>query len=527
MPRTELFHHLIKLVRQSLQSHSLPAESPKANPRRKFIKQAGGMAAVAGAAAVLGGCTKGLAALELGNDATTDNANNGYKPVVAVVGAGLAGVYTAWKLQGKCDVTVYEASSRVGGRMFTSAGLMAPGSVTELGGEFVDTVHEDLIGLIQELGLELLDIQSPAEANLTERYIIDGIAYTEAQVLAEFKKYVAAINADSNTLSDVISADSFSPEDRFFDRLSIAGYFGRIGINGWLRKLLELAYLTEYGLPANEQSALNFLLLIGTADTTFEIYGESDERYKVRGGSQQICRKVAEKLKKSVQTGFELVRIGRFPGKFELSFRQTGTGKLVKTWADKVVLAIPFTVLRKIPVLPDWPGWKRKAIQELGYGGNSKLFMGFRQPLWRDQGFSGDYFSNNILQNGWDNTRLQQLQEAGITVFSGGQQAIEVGNGSLAAQVALHLTALDKVFPGVKQQYNGRSGRFIWPTSPYAKASYACFLPGQYTTIAGNEGKPIGQLYFAGEHCSADFQGFMNGALQSAKQTVAAVLRSL
>ena len=63
-----------------------------------------------------------------------------------------------------------------------------------------------------------------------------------------------------------------------------------------------------------------------------------------------------------------------------------------------------------------------------------------------------------------------------------------------------------------------------WPTFPWTKASYSCYKPGQWTTIAGAEGLPVGNLFFAGEHCSYDFQGYMNGAAQSGADTAKAVM---
>ena len=60
--------------------------------------------------------------------------------------------------------------------------------------------------------------------------------------------------------------------------------------------------------------------------------------------------------------------------------------------------------------------------------------------------------------------------------------------------------------------------------SPWTKSSYSCYRPGQWTTLAGAEGVPVGNLFFAGEHCSYDFQGYMNGAAQSGVDTAAAVM---
>ena len=59
------------------------------------------------------------------------------------------------------------------------------------------------------------------------------------------------------------------------------------------------------------------------------------------------------------------------------------------------------------------------------------------------------------------------------------------------------------------------------------KAGYACFLPGQWTTIAGTEILPVGNILFAGEHCSYDFQGYMNGGAQTGRIAAETVKRRL
>jgi monoamine oxidase len=74
---------------------------------------------------------------------------------------------------------------------------------------------------------------------------------------------------------------------------------------------------------------------------------------------------------------------------------------------------------------------------------------------------------------------------------------------------------------------NGKVSRFHWPTFAWTKGSYSCYKPGQWTTIAGAEGLPVGNLFFAGEHCSYDFQGYMNGAAQSGLDTAKAIMARL
>jgi monoamine oxidase len=63
-----------------------------------------------------------------------------------------------------------------------------------------------------------------------------------------------------------------------------------------------------------------------------------------------------------------------------------------------------------------------------------------------------------------------------------------------------------------------------WPTHPWTLGSYACFRPGQWTTLRGAIGEPVGNLHFAGEHCAFDNQGFMEGGVETGEWAAQAIL---
>src|SRR5262249_55254123 len=68
-----------------------------------------------------------------------------------------------------------------------------------------------------------------------------------------------------------------------------------------------------------------------------------------------------------------------------------------------------------------------------------------------------------------------------------------------------------------------------WPSNPLTKGAYTCNQPGYFTTIADNERKPAGNLFFAGEHTSSfyEWQGFMEGGAVSGLRAAAEVLQAL
>ena len=216
------------------------------------------------------------------------------------------------------------------------------------------------------------------------------------------------------------------------DRESIAQYLDRIGVTGWMRELIDVAYVTEYGLEAGEQSALNFLFLIGTGDLkdteTFALLGESDERYKVRGGNQQIVDELARRVAPQIRPLHRLEAIRSKGQGFTLTFQTEG--KVIEEDADVVVLTVPFSILRDVKMQVDLPPVKTKAIRELGYGANAKVLVGFRSRPWEKLGYSGATYSDEMFQLAWANSLLQPGVAGGLTLYSGGKLAHDVGQGT-------------------------------------------------------------------------------------------------
>ena len=194
---------------------------------------------------------------------------------------------------------------------------------------------------------------------------------------------------------------------------------------------------------------------------------------------------------------------------------------------DILLLTLPFSILKNIPFQPGWPSWKQNAISNLGYGNNSKLMLGFTRRFWRDGGYQGNFFTDSALQIGWDNSLSQSPVTGGLTIYSGGAQSLAVGNGTVQQQVNQHLPLLNQIFPGTITHYNNKAERFIWPTHKWTKASYSCFYPGQYTSLAGNEMKPVENIFFAGEHCSYNFQGYMNGGAETGRRAAENIVKAL
>ena len=526
MSRSPLFDSL----RQALRIAALAArEQPGAPPidelidmartRRRFIRES----ALATAGLAIAGCRAPAppAATNTtpGVPAAAGNAR------IAIVGGGMAGLNTAYKLQkAGLRAAIYEGADRTGGRIFTATNLLGDGLTTELGGEFIDTTHEEMLALMDEFKLERLDTQEVGNLK-PETYFVNGRHYTQAQAARAFVPLAKQILEDYDSMGEVVNYETEGGGSAF-DKMSITQYFDKIGATGWMRELLDVAYVTEYGLDSPEQSALNFLFLIGTGDlkdsSSVVLLGESDERYKIRGGNQRVVDELAKRLDTQIERRHRLEAVRSKGSGYTLTF-QTGNGAR-DVDADIVVLAIPFTMLREVKMDVELPALKKRAIAELGYGNNAKVLVGFNSRPWQKLGYTGATYSDQPFQLAWDNSFLQTPPSGGLTLYSGGKLALEAGQGSAEEAATRLMRGIERAYPGATKDRNGKVSRFHWPTFAWTKASYACYKPGQWTTIAGAEGLPVGNLFFAGEHCSYDFQGYMNGAAQSGADTAKLVM---
>ncbi len=467
----------------------------------------------AGASALLAGCRSMPAPMRAGKGEE-----------VAIVGAGIAGLTAAWRLrQQGVRVRVYEAQNRIGGRMLSLRNHFADGQVIELGGELIDTGHARIRTLAGELGLTLDDLLDGDTDH--ETFFFEGRAIGEAEIVRAFVPVAAAIERDLAAAGDGdYDYTDGNPKFRELDALSIAQWFDRDGVRGWLRKLLDVAYTTEMGLEIDQQSALNFLTFIGTeAKDAFKIFGSSDERFHVRGGNDLIPQALAAKLADAIEPGHVLEALRGDADGYVLSFRKGEATRDVR--AAQVVLALPFTLLRKLRIDVELPPRKRQAIQQLAYGTNAKLMIGFARRTWREHGANGASMSDLRYQTSWDTSRKQGGNAGALTNFTGGRHGVELGQGTPKQQADAAVRDLERVFPGIAAaRGNASEARMHWPSNPWVLGSYACFRPGDWSSIGGVMGESVGGLHFAGEHCSVEAQGFMEGGCESGELAAQAIL---
>jgi monoamine oxidase len=75
--------------------------------------------------------------------------------------------------------------------------------------------------------------------------------------------------------------------------------------------------------------------------------------------------------------------------------------------------------------------------------------------------------------------------------------------------------------------HTGRAALSYPTRDPHLLGSYACWHFGQYTGFGGCKGVRQGRVLFAGEHCSIEFQGYMEGAAREGARAAKEILREV
>lgn len=476
--------------------------------RRKFLKMVG----------AFGGGTL----LAVGCDRPSSNAfpQKETEAKIAIVGAGLAGLNAAYQLKkAGYRATIYEASTRIGGRMYTIKNAVGKDIWVDRGAEFINSDHRDMRSLAKEFNIPLLDRFVSEETALNDLYYFDGREISENDLVDALFPIVKLIATDADRLSE--DWKNVSVE---LDVLSIAEYCDRLGITGWVRQFINVAIISEMGLEPEEITALNLMWLFSGIDDN------SDEQFLVQNGTQSIADAIARELQNQIKIEMPLEAIRDRSDRFTLTFNGTDID------ADIVIIAIPFSVLRQVRLDLTLPEKLGQFIKQLGYGNNVKVTTGFTHKPWQEQGLSGQGTSDLPLQVFWDATQLQPVETGALTFYLGGNTGLDSNKYSDRENAEMYVKMLDRLIPNLQETWTGKATSFHWPSYDYARGSYACLQPGQYTGFVQDyvylEGRTKQEcshdnLIFAGEHTSDEYQGYMNGAAQSGRLAANAVLKRL
>src|SRR3989441_5060657 len=299
-------------------------------------------------------------------------------PRIGIIGAGISGLTAALTLQDAgISSTVYESSSRIGGRMHSDTSNWA-GQTSEWCGELIDQGHKTILHLAQRFGLATVDLLSGEPNGSEDTYYFFGSYYPKSRADTDFQPVHQALQRDVQAASYPTTYLINTPGGIALDNISVYDWIERNvpgGHGSPMGQLLDVAYNIEYGAETNVQSSLNLVYLLGFNEKpgNFAIFGASNEKYHIAGGNQRLPEIIAASLATPVQLGWRMVAIAfNRDGSIAVTF-SVGGQTMVENF-DRVILALPFAGLRTLNYRKgNFDSLKNTAIQQLGPGRNAKL----------------------------------------------------------------------------------------------------------------------------------------------------------
>jgi monoamine oxidase len=449
------------------------------------------------------------------------------QPTVVVIGAGLAGLTTAFRLQQKgVDVHLYEARNRVGGRVFSA---QVGNSISELGGQNITDggAAENIRRLIDEFHLELAENRfGLAHSYFDGKTLIPGHVLYKTKFDPEMlKELLSQVAQKSRNMREVLDT-LLENQDPLYRTLSVrlAAYEGAA-----IEKLSPLYAETLYhmlmgGICSVHQSA--------------DEDGNYVDLVSIKGGNAMLPKELARSLGDKVHLNMPLVAVSKaLDHSYELLFLD---GEKITT--DILVLAIPCSVYCDILFEKNLiPEETLESIPSVQYGTNGKILVPFSSPPLKRVALLNDrivgfmnadhsvftlYYTGEAGRFSADTILKAYLQERPL---------LESGFGDLCPPVSIPVFARDESLAS----YEGPVG-YSWPNDPYVKGSYAYIAPGQEVLLTATQTEdeeqvktlfaPIGQsLYFAGEHASILLYvpGTMEAACESGERTARMILNAM
>jgi monoamine oxidase len=443
---------------------------------------------------------------------------------VLVAGAGLAGLTAACDLAAMgAAVTVIEARDRVGGRVWTIRDGFADRQHAEAGGEMIDGSQHEIRQLAGELGLTLSRIlrggfgyvrQGPANST----------ASTTSTALTERPRLVNRSAARGwERLAESLQglARRYRLAEQRWDS-PIAADLARRSVAQWLddeRADPELR-ATVTGLRGFFLADPEELSLIALVD---QFAGSeqpgSGSMFRIAGGNDRLPAALAARLGQRIQLGAELVAVSVRGRSVHATVKRGRTSAAVTS--DYLVLALPASVLRRVPITPALPAHQHAAIANLKYGRATKTLLQFSRRFWRAPGRPRAFGSPLPYGAIWEGNEEQAGRAGILTLLAGGTASDQTQ--LMVAKDGIGRFAAGLAWLGSERADLIASRQIVWETDPLARGGYAFFDPSFDPALREWLARPVGPLFFAGEHTSIRWQGYMNGAVESGRRAAAEI----
>ncbi len=401
------------------------------------------------------------------------------------------------------DFKILEAGSEVGGRVKSHVIDPKENLVVELGAEWIGEDHTYLRELCARFKIEYKNNQFDSQV------IYGGKHY----------KTVSEISSPEwdTKYKELLDAYKELPENekeklgKRLDQMDWWRYLEENGCSGVDLDLRELMDSTDFGESIRFVSA--YAALEEYTRTSENSRNEMD--YKMVGGNQQLAYKIRDLFPDKILCNQEVEQIEKYDN-FVVKCRNQ-----MKFNADVIICTLPTYAISKINWRPELPESMTNAIQELQYARINKHAVLFENRFWKDESFDmitdmpGHYF--------YHATKNQASTKGALISYSIGDKAAIFANQSKEANADMVCQSLSAAFPNIKSQIREQVN-YYWGKNKYSYGAYAMYGKGQWNRLWPELSRDLSRIHFAGEHLSENWQGFMEGALETGRDAADRVM---
>lgn len=442
------------------------------------------------------------------------------KTEVAILGAGVAGITAAQALANNSvtDFVIVERNDYVGGRMaHTTFGDRGDGTpyVVELGANWV-----------QGLGASLPGVENPVWT-LSKKWDVANV-YSDYDSLATYDETGPRDYADVLDAYDEAAAAAYADAGAYLteNRQDPAARAG-LTLAGWapagdMKKAAVEWWNWDWdGSYAPDQSS--FVFGVTGDNFTFNQFGDNDNfvtdqrgfnSWLVGEASTFLAPNDSRLLLDTTVSGIAYSDAGvtvTFGGQEE-----EDDDDCIE--AQYAICTFALGVLQNdvVSFEPELPRWKREAIAQFQMGTYTKIFYQFNETFWpRDTQF---FLYADPTTRGyypvWQSLSTEGFFPGSNIIFATvvDQQSHRIEKQSDEATKEEGLAVLRNMFPDVDVPEPTAFMYPRWTNESWTHGSYSNWPVGMTLEKHQNLRANVGALWFAGEHTSAEYYGFLHGS---------------
>lgn len=415
---------------------------------------------------------------------------------VAIIGAGLSGLYSAYLLdKAGYDVTIIEARQKAGGRIQTYTDPIS-GLRGELGGEWISEEDTNIKSLSKEVNIDLILRDKDRDLLIGDKYTDSNRIPINKEVRDIIHKVISLYNKMSNE------------KKQGLDKIDLFNYLKYQGISESELFSLDLHYSLFYGETIRNISAEK-----GIAD--LEYYDHIKEKqYRIDGGAEKLINALKDKLFLTPMFFNESVTmIEDSDSSVTITCK---SGRKIK--ADVCIVTVPASVLSSIRFRPDFNKEKKLALLQMRYSRITKLITVYREIDFVKERIN--VLSDGILKSVYSNGKSITYNRGLLTGIATGDKSEMFARTSESGAIQLVKAAYENIELLSAVQIDKLVYK-SWEYEPFSNGAVSYYAPGTFDVKSALK-KSLNRVFFAGEHLGTN-SGSMESAISSAIDAISSI----